>query len=432
MDSSGHDIATARSPAPATAAEGATRFRVDLPGAGPGTYRVTASIEGATGEIPVAEQPWTVISRKQASVTLNAEGFPVIAGRVLFPLGMFNNTAKTEESAAAGFNLIHMYNAARVEPGSRPDDQRLKNELDRAERLGMHCLLLVPMEFAIAGEWDAFTRRIRMFRNHPALLAWDEEEGLARGDMKLPTLREIRRILEQEDPHHPFMVGDARDVITRITDRSRMFPEDSMDLGMWWWYPFPLKARSADALEGTEAGGPILEAPAFLTSPRKPIWVGVQSYRKPGATERYPTPAEYRAQAYLAVLSGTRGLMWYGGSVTGGIFLNPADGHWDELKSIVHELSGLAPLLVTAAQPAPEFDPAAPTVSAGWWQAAGRGVLIVVNRGPQPWQGSIRVPGLKPQTLTVLRAQQRQQVENERIALSLTPQETRVFTWPAE
>jgi hypothetical protein len=270
-----------------------------------------------------------------------------------------------------------------------------------------------------------------MFRNHPALLAWDEEEGLARGDMKRETLREMRRILQAEDPHHPFMVGDAHDVITRVTDRRRMFPEELMDLGMWWWYPFPLKARAADALEGTEAGGPILEAPAFLTQrqTRKPVWVGVQSYRKPGATERYPTPAEYRAQAYLAILSDTRGLMWYGGSVTGGLFLNPKEGHWDELKALVRELSGLAPLLVTPPQPAPVTEPVAPTVSAGWRRADGRGVLMVVNRGPQPWQGSVRVPGLRASALTLIGTREPQPVAHERLALNLGPYETRVLTW---
>jgi hypothetical protein len=431
LDEAGRECAVARQPVPTAAAEGATRFQVSLPAAGPGSYRVVATVEGAGGEAPVAEQTWSVIARAQARVTLNAAGYPVADGRVLFPLGMFNNTAKLEESAAAGFNLVHMYNAARVEPGTRPDDQNLKNQLDRAERLGLHVLLLVPMEFAFAGQWEAFTRRIRMFRNHPALLAWDEEEGLARGDMKRETLREMRRILQAEDPHHPFMVGDAHDVITRVTDRRRMFPEELMDLGMWWWYPFPLKARAADALEGTEAGGPILEAPAFLTQrqTRKPVWVGVQSYRKPGATERYPTPDEYRAQAYLAVLSDARGLMWYGGSVTGGLFLNPKEGHWDELKALVRELSGLTPLLVTPPQPAPVVDPATPTVSAGWRRADGHGVLIIVNRGPQPWQGSVRVPGLKASTLTLIGTREPQPAAHERLALNLGPYETRVLTW---
>lgn len=430
LDQAGRECAVVQQPLPAAAAP--CRFEVSLPEAGEGTYRVVVSVEGVAGGGPVAEQSWNVIGRERDRVTLNREGFPVVGGRVIFPLGMFNNTAKLEESAAAGFNLVHMYNAARVEAGSRPDDQRLKNELDRAERLGLHCLLLVPMEFAAAGQWEAFTRRVRMFRNHPALLAWDEEEGLARGDFKRETLDTIRHILQQEDPHHPFMVGDACDVIGRVTDRRRMFPEESMDLGMWWWYPFPLKARAAEALEGTEAGGPVLEAPVFLTEKQtaKPVWLGVQAYRKPGATERYPTPAEYRAQACLGLISDARGLMWYGGSVTGGLFLNPRAGHWEELKALVRELSELTPLLVTPpAQPAPVVAPAGSTVSAGWRRADGRGVLLVVNRGPQSWQGSVQVPGLRAAALTVAGTAETRPVAGGRLDLALGPYETRVLTW---
>jgi hypothetical protein len=406
---------------------------VTVPGAGPGAYRVLVSVEGEAKAELAVEQPWQVVGRARSRVTLDAAGFPLVEGRAWFPLGMFNNTAKLEESAAAGFNVVHMYNAARVEPGSRPDDQRLKNELDRAERLGMRCLVLVPMEFAEAGQWAEFTRRIRMFRNHPALLAWDEEEGLARGNLQWAELQRIRRILQEEDPHHPFMVGDARDVIGRITDRSRMFPEELMDLGMWWWYPFPLKARAADALEGTEAGGPVLEPPTFLTQRQtsKPIWVGVQSYRKPGAAERYPTRAEYRAQAYLALLSGAKGLMWYGGSVTGGLFQNPREGHWAELRELVREVSGLAQLLRTPARPGPELIPATAHVSAGWREADGRGVLMVVNRGPLPWRGELRVPGLAATALIPLGevGAPPVKVAGGTVPVSLGAYGTRVLTW---
>ena len=64
-----------------------------------------------------------------------------------------------------------------------------------------------------------------------------------------------------------------------------------------------------------------LEPPSFLVKRNtdKPIWVGVQSYNKGGPKNRYPTPAEYRAQAYLSIIHGAKGLMWYGGSVEGGI-----------------------------------------------------------------------------------------------------------------
>src|SRR5439155_1495901 len=163
-------------------------------------------------------------------------------------------------------------------------------------KAGMRALFLVPTPFATAGDWAGFRRRIRMFRNHPALLAWDEEEGIARGEMKPAVLAKIRQVLREEDPNHPLMVGDSRDAINRVTDRSDFFPLASMELGMWWWYPLPLGPRPGDALQGEELARTYeLAPPSFLTlsNTDKPLWVGVQSYKKPRADARYPTPAEY-------------------------------------------------------------------------------------------------------------------------------------------
>ncbi len=384
---------------------GTVEFTLRAPGLVVGRYRVVAEAGATDGTPAGSEQGWGILRRESARVTLNAGGYPEQAGRALFPLGMFNNGARTEESAAAGFNIVHFYNAARVQAGRRPDDQRLKDGMDRAEKSGMRCLLMVPLAYAFAGEWDAFTRRIRMFRNHPALLAWDEEEGIARGDMKPETLRRIRRIVQAEDPHHPLMVGDARDVIGRIADRSRFFPADCMDLGMWWWYPFPLRPGKADDLQGEQATtGLTIDPPLFLTGAAtgQPIWVGVQAYKKNGPGARYPTPAEYRVQAYLGVIHGAKGLMWYGGSVTGGLFLSPKEGHWDELKALVSELRGLEPLLVAPPGPCPVTQPAGSNVVAATRQAGGRRILMAANRGPTDCEVTLAASALGAGAVPVL------------------------------
>jgi hypothetical protein len=212
--------------------------------------------------------------------------------------------------------------------------------------------------------------------------------------MKPETLATLRQVLREEDPHHPLMVGDSRDVIGRVTDRSDFFPLASMDLGMWWWYPFPLAARSGDALQGEEAAkSGELVPPTFLTqrNTEKPLWVGLQAYRKPGASGRYPTAVEYRAQAYLALIHGARGLMWYGGSVTGGLFASVKDGDWEALKALAGELRSLSPVLMAPGIPSPVSPSAAP-VSAALKQEGGRRVLIAVNRGPAPVEVALKVP----------------------------------------
>jgi hypothetical protein len=187
------------------------------------------------------------------------------------------------------------------------------------------------------------------------------------------------------------MVGDPYDVINRIKDRSNFFPVDYMDMGMWWWYPLPFKkpsatqAAAAQALEGEEeqARWDELSPPQFLTKARtgKPIWVGVQSYKKKDS--RYPTPLEYRAQAYIAIIHGAKGLMWYGGSVTGGLFLAPEEGHWDDLKKLVKELRGLSPEFMSPTVDRPKVSPAGALISVCIKESPDRLVMLAANRGPE-------------------------------------------------
>ena len=358
-----------------------------------GDYKLVATFTPTKGKPLTAEQPWQVITRQQAKVTLNPRGYPEYQGKAIFPLGIFNG-GKFTEQAEAGFTVTHAYNAVRLEEDPANADEKARRWIDTTHSLGMKMLFMVPMKAVIHGDWDAVRRRVRMFRNHPGLLAWDEEEGFARGDFKPDTLKTLRQIVAEEDPHHPFMVGDSRDVIGRMpSDRSDFFPVEEMDLGMWWWYPFPLKEREGDALLGEDAGPPGLELvpPAFLVNARtrKPLWVGVQCYKKPGDDSRYPTPEEYRVQAYLALIHGARGLMWYGGSVTGGLFLSPEEGRWDELKKVVRELRDQSELFMSPSEKPPEMEPRDAPVSAMIKRTPKGRVLVAANRSAKVAEATI-------------------------------------------
>jgi hypothetical protein len=368
--------------------DGADDFRLRVSNATEGDYKLVATFAPKQGKPITDEQPWHIIPRRLAQVTLNTRGYPEYDGKAIFPLGIFNG-GKFKEQADSGFTVTHAYNAVRLEEDSPNADANARRWIDATHANGMKMLFMIPMKAAIAGDWGAVRRRVRMFRNHPALLAWDEEEGFARGDFRGDTLKTIRQIIAEEDPNHPFMVGDSRDVITRMpSDRSNFFPVDQMDLGMWWWYPFPLKPREGDALLGEDAGPPSADLlpPSFLVNARvkKPLWVGVQSYKKPGKDDRYPTPEEYRAQAYLALVRGAKGLMWYGGSVTGGLFLAPEEGHWPELKKLVRELRDRSELFMSPNDKMPTTEPANAPVDLVVKRTPKGKVTIAVNRSQKP------------------------------------------------
>lgn len=415
---------------PLKSSSGLVAFDLTPPRLPEGRYRLVTSIDTDSSSPVIAEQPWAIIHRVAASTRLNNDGYLEKNGKPIFPLGMFNNEARLKEEVEAGFNIVHFYNAARVFAGMRPDDQRLADAMNRCHEAGAHVLLMIPQGFSEHGDWDAFIRRIRMFRNHPALLAWDEEEGLARGDMKIETLQRVRQILREEDPHHPLMVGDAKDVIGRITDRTDMFPVQEMDLGMWWWYPLPLRATAGDELQGEQAsGGLLLDPPTFLTESKagKPLWIGLQAYKKPGPTGRYPTPVEYRAQAYLAIIHGARGLMWYGGSVTGGAFQNVNEASWDSLKQLVSELRGLAPVLMGRTLSAPEVTPKEAPISVAIKESGSRRVLLAVNRGPTACDVTISLPEPVPGRIRLIGEDREATIQAGRLSDRFDPYSTHVY-----
>jgi len=383
-----------------------------------GDYAAQITLHDGDTEAARAEQDWHVIHRAQAEVRVGADGYLRVEGKPFFPIGIFNGS-RFAEQAAAGFNVTHGYNAMAMGPADAPNHQRAKDFLDASHRAGMKTLMLVSHGLGTGRRLDdEVVRRVRMFRNHPGLLAWDEEEGVARGEAPPSYVKDLYAMLRREAPEHPLMIGDSYDVIHKV-DRTRLFPEQHMDLGMWWWYPFPLTpqpggrapyppggrdarppSQSGDALQGEEVtAGTELVAPTFLTmaTTKKPIWLGIQAYRKPERRDgRFPTPTEYRAQAYIGIIHGARGLMYYVGSGSGGngIFNKPEEGHWVELKKLVTELREMAPVFMLPDSPAQVKAAPSAAISTRLKETPAGLVLLAANRSDQPAEVTFVIEGV--------------------------------------
>lgn len=415
--------------------DGINGFSISAGALPAGAYKLLVEMKPGRGEPIRAQRDWSIIPRSKAMVTLNADGYPVYEGNAIFPTGMFNGGAKMQEMGAAGFTVTHAYNAVEAEVGGRLDDLRALEFLDNSEANGMKGVMLVPRQLVFAGDWDGVRRRVRMFRNHPGLLAWDEEEGLARGDIKIDTLATLRQVLNEEDPNHPLMVGDSKDVIGRIEPQRRdFFPLDYMDLGMWWWYPIPLGGGKPEALEGDEGkpGSHEMAPPSWLVNRNtdKPLWAGIQSYKKPEKNvpgARYPNPTEYRAQAYIAMIHGAKGLLWYGGSVTGGLYAKPEEGHWDDLKKLAGEMREMAPVFMGKTEIAPTFSPASAPVSVMLKHAGNRRVLLAVNRGAKPVEVIFESPEIKAGKVEVLHEQRSASAASGKLTDTFEPYAVHVY-----
>lgn len=354
--------------------------------AGLGEYSVEAKLTAADGKTYSASQPWHVINRAEARVTINEAGFPVADGKPIFPLGTFNS-GRYELMSKTGFNTTHAWNRMYVAPeGARTDNQQALNYLNDTQRAGMKAIGFLHVAWMERQDFDGLRRRIRMFRNHPALLAWDSEEGVARGEVPFDRLEKLAKIVREHDPNHPFVLADSYDVINKV-DRSRFFRDDLMDIGMWWYYPIPLNASAKEsALLGRDADdGLTLNPPSYMTSTKKPVWVGMQAYVPDVAGGRLPSEAEFRCLAYIAIVNGAKGLLYYMGGSAGKMPGCAEDRPWGYLQTLVPELHSMIPTIMSSTAPeAVSITPSGNAVSTLLKREGGVYTLIAVNRSDKP------------------------------------------------
>lgn len=294
---------------------------------------------------------------KPAPVTLGPDGFLRIGGQPHFPIGLYS-AARFPELARAGFTAVHSYAVVTgdADAPTNATDARLQQLLDNAWSNGLRMMVELPRKAVEQAQWQQVRQRIERFRNHPGLLCWGSEERVARGAAPLANVCALYRLARELDPNHPFVLGDTRDVIKNLQkDRRRFFPDECMDIGIWWWYPIPLRPAETNVLEGSEAGELLLEPPSWLTTTlsKKPLWIAIQAYQKPRPDARFPTPAEYRCMAYLSIINGVKGLWFYTGSgqrdwqgKPAGLLNKPAEAHWDYVQQLVRELRELEPVIV--------------------------------------------------------------------------------------
>lgn len=345
-----------------------------------------------------------------ADVRVGPDGFLRVDGKPEFPIGLYNS-GHDAEMAKAGFNVTHNYAITTGDATNavNPNDAHLQKLLDQSWANGMRMMVELPRKAIEKGQWAQVRHRIEAFRHHPGLLCWGSEERVARGLAKPANIATLYALVKQLDPDHPLVLGDSADVISKFkTDRSNFFPDGSMDIGIWWWYPIPLQAATNNALEGSEATTGMMELPSWLvtTHSKKPLWIAIQAYKKPHEGGRFPTPEEYRCQAYLSIIHGVKGIFFYGGSGLGkaaGLFNKPAESHWDYVKQLAGELRDFSPVIMApSAAEKLQLTPSGSPVDFTTRELDGKAYLIAANKSGQSqkarWQGDL-LRGKKAVTL---------------------------------
>jgi hypothetical protein len=290
-----------------------------VPISAPGVFGAVARLLDRDGkELAKAETDIHVTAGAESRVTLGPDGFLRIGGKAHFPIGMYS-CGQYETMGKAGFSGTHNYGITTGEAGDviNPNEAHLKELLDRSWAAGMRMMVELPRKAIEKAQWAQVRRRVDTFRHHPGLLCWGSEERVARGVAPLANVAALYRLVRELDPDHLLVLGDTRDVITKLQkDRRDFFPDNCMDVGIWWWYPIPLHAPDASGVDSENKNAGLLQPPPWLTTThsKKPLWIAIQSYQQPRKDARFPTPAEYRCMAYLSIINGVKGLWFYTGS----------------------------------------------------------------------------------------------------------------------
>jgi hypothetical protein len=370
---------------------------VRVPVEKPASFSVTARLVDHSGkQIAQATTEVKVGATEDARVTVGPDGFLRVGGQPSFPIGLYSS-GREQEMGKAGFTATHNYGITTGEPDEpiNRNDSHLRELLDRSQRNGMRMMVELPRRAIETAQWAQVRRRIETFRHHPGLLCWGSEERVARGVAPLTNIAALYRLVHELDPDHPLVLGDTKDVITKFqVDRRDFFPDDCMDIGIWWWYPIPLKGPDGNGLDGRGKVTGNLEPPSWLTTTlsKRPLWIAIQAYQQPRKDAPFPTPAEYRCLAYLSIIKGVKGLWFYTGSgqrdylgKPAGLLNKPEEGHWDYVQKLVRELRTVSPIIMAPASTAKlSVSPANAPIEYTLRQAEGRLYLLAANKSPQP------------------------------------------------
>ena len=358
-----------------------TKYAFPVGGLEPGEYQMRiALLDKADGVMVYKEEAFRIMGRPRPRIGVKG-GKLIIEGEPVFPIGMFSPWPKYyREYAEAGFNFVHSYdfegNASTVPAKSVRSCMAL---MDRAWDVGLWCLVNTPAMEVVKRDWHTVRERLLTFRDHPSVVAYMEEEEMARGFHTPESLKEWYNLIREVDPARPILLGDTR----RITKEGqpRRFVLELMDMGVWWWYPFPLAEGHTEVV-----------VPDWLVEnvrlTDKPIWVAPQSYKGQRVEKRYPLPEEYRIQAYLAIIHGADGLMYFGGH----IFYDPEGGHWDELKQLVRELRDMSPVFLSPTSDLKVEMTGGEKISTLLKEHGESHVLIAANRDRSTAKATFRLP----------------------------------------
>lgn len=174
------------------------------------------------------------------------------------------------------------------------------------------------------------------------------------GKAPVQSLDRAYKILKEIDPNHPLAIIQA----PRGTVESLRKYNPVCDIAGFDVYPvgYPPGMHSQFAATNSELSmiGDYTRRMVEIREGNPAIWMTLQiawsGVTNPGKTLRYPTFADQRFMAYQAIISGARGLMYFGGAIPSALTDEDKKAGWNwrfwnrVLRQVVEEIGTKSPL----------------------------------------------------------------------------------------
>ena len=269
-----------------------------------GEYRLQQQVTDVASQRSQRSEMPISVGREQPKVALDAQGYTLKQGKRFFPLGIYMyGEMVTDEHLTrirdAGFNTLLNYNYG---TGRDPD-----NYFRKTQQYGLQVIFSLKDMYAgtrFAPEtkmsYPQLTASyVERFKHQPNLLAWYINDEL--GPEYVPQIEQKHLQVKRLDPDHlTFQVLDKTGTLNAYFNSSDVLASD----------PYPV-GRDADLTRTLEYS----RITSQVARQVKGAWLVMQimdhAAYAPGRKPRQPTEAEMRNQAWLGLIGGAKGILFY-------------------------------------------------------------------------------------------------------------------------
>lgn len=314
-----------------------------------------------------AEQAPVKRAKGRPEIRFGERGELIVDGKRRFIRGGYRSgqvdgfTDALRSAADAGFDMVHDYHFDGFDIEQHGTTKYIADARAYLRKAGQHGLgvfLGLPRSAVTAADEATLTEIVSALAGEHALWMWYiyDEPNPAR--LSVENAGRVYRLLKHLDPDRPSIM---------LTNKPDTLPQYLPYCDVLWYNRYPIAATAPQK----SSLAPIAESlgHARKTVPAgKPVWAVVQgqdnsgrprlqkrvaNLEKPTDRTHRPNEAELRAQAHVAIASGSMAVVYYWAPDTWYSMKTDTPGIWASLAKVLKELGSLEAVLLAGPAPQP-------------------------------------------------------------------------------